>query len=183
MPHSYVGMGNGGTGCFTRGIDVSMGMLFGWEAVMTFVLVSVVYAVAVGEPSFGNVGPLAVGLALFAMVFAGSQFTGTAINPARALGPAIVFHCHWNEVWLYIIAEAVGGAIAGLLAAPLYGVGAGWLKTMLPWHKRTESPVGPNGTLVDHAPSKRERAHNYIHKPTDSAGSPDVERQPLETVV
>ena len=34
----------------------------------------------------------------------GSQFTGTAINPARALGPAIVFHCHWNEVWLYIIA-------------------------------------------------------------------------------
>lgn len=49
-------------------------MLFGWEAVMTFVLVSVVYAVAVGEPSFGNVGPLAVGLALFAMVFAG-EFT------------------------------------------------------------------------------------------------------------
>ena len=46
-------------------------MLFGWEAVMTFVLVSVVYAVAVGEPSFGNVGPLAVGLSLFAMVFAG----------------------------------------------------------------------------------------------------------------
>ena len=47
------------------------GMLFGWEAVMTFVLVSVVYAVAVGEPSFGNVGPFAVGLALFSMVFAG----------------------------------------------------------------------------------------------------------------
>lgn len=38
---------------------------------MTFVLVSVVYAVAVGEPSFGNVGPFAVGLALFSMVFAG----------------------------------------------------------------------------------------------------------------
>lgn len=39
-----------------------------------------------------------------ALIVAGSQFTGTAINPARALGPAIVFHCHWNEVWLYIIA-------------------------------------------------------------------------------
>ena len=47
------------------------GMLFGWETVMTFVLVSVVYAVAVGEPSFGNVGPFAVGLSLFSMVFAG----------------------------------------------------------------------------------------------------------------
>lgn len=38
---------------------------------MTFVLVSVVYAVAIGEPSFGIMGPFAVGLALFAMVFAG----------------------------------------------------------------------------------------------------------------
>ena len=37
----------------------------------TFILVSVVYAVAIGEPSFGNAGPLAVGLTLFAMVFAG----------------------------------------------------------------------------------------------------------------
>ena len=46
-------------------------MLFGWEIIMTFVLVSVVYAVAVGEPSFGIMGPFAVGLALFAMVFAG----------------------------------------------------------------------------------------------------------------
>ena len=53
------------------------GMLFGWETVMTFVLVSVVYAVAVGEPSFGNVGPFAVGLSLFAMVFAGEQNTPT----------------------------------------------------------------------------------------------------------
>lgn len=52
---------------------VPAGMLFGWETVMTFVLVSVVYAVAVGEPSFGNVGPLAVGLSLFAMVFAGQH--------------------------------------------------------------------------------------------------------------
>ena len=42
----------------------------------TFVLVSVVYAVAVGEPSFGNIGPLAVGLALFAMVFAGEHVLG-----------------------------------------------------------------------------------------------------------
>lgn len=42
---------------------------------MTFVLVSVVYAVAIGEPSFGVVGPFAVGLSLFAMVFAGGLQT------------------------------------------------------------------------------------------------------------
>lgn len=50
-------------------------MLFGWETVMTFVLVSTVYAVAIGEPSFGVVGPFAVGLSLFAMVFAGKATT------------------------------------------------------------------------------------------------------------
>ena len=31
---------------------------------MTFVLVSTVYAVAIGKPSFGNVGPLVVGVSL-----------------------------------------------------------------------------------------------------------------------
>ena len=30
---------------------------------------------------------------------------GTAINPARALGPAAVYHCYWNQVWVY----ALGG--------------------------------------------------------------------------
>lgn len=55
-----------------RYADWCAGMLFGWEIIMTFVLVSVVYAVAIGEPSFGVVGPFAVGLSLFAMVFAGN---------------------------------------------------------------------------------------------------------------
>lgn len=56
---------------YTKAVTVAAGMLFGWETVMTFVLVSTVYAVAIGEPSFGVVGPFAVGLSLFAMVFAG----------------------------------------------------------------------------------------------------------------
>lgn len=96
-------------------------------------------------------------------------------------------HDHKQHDCCSAAAEAVGGGIAGLVAAPLYGVGAGWLKKALPWHKTTEAPVGPSGILVDRAPSKRDRAFNYMHKPTDSAGSPDgspdAERQPLETVV
>ncbi|DBB15365.1 TPA: hypothetical protein ACH3X3_003608 [Trebouxia sp. C0006] len=133
VPGSYVGMGNHGTGCFTTAPGVSLGMLFGWKAVMTFVLVSVVYAVAIGDPSFGAMGPLAIGLSLLAMVFAGLNYTGTAINPAHALGPAIVFHCHWDKVWLYVIAECVGGLAAGLMAGPLYGAHAPCLVSLLPW--------------------------------------------------
>ena len=49
------------------------GMLFGWELVLSFILVSVVYAVAIGEPSFGNIAPFAVGLSLVVDLFAGAQ--------------------------------------------------------------------------------------------------------------
>jgi hypothetical protein len=48
-------------------------MLFGWELVLSFILVSVVYAVAIGEPSFGNIAPFAVGLSLVVDLFAGAQ--------------------------------------------------------------------------------------------------------------
>ena len=84
-------------------------------------------------------------------------------------------------------AECVGGAIAGLVAAPLYGVGTDWLKGLLPWIKPTESPTGPSGRLVDHAATmerkKAAAAARNKHKPTDSASSPEAEMEPLENLV
>ena len=47
------------------------GQAFGWEAVMTFVLVAVVYAVAIGKPSFTETGPIAVGFSLWASALIG----------------------------------------------------------------------------------------------------------------
>ena len=41
---------------------------------MTFLLVVVVYAVAIGKPSFTETGPLAVGFALWASAFVGRPF-------------------------------------------------------------------------------------------------------------
>lgn len=41
---------------------INLWQAFGWEAITTFMLVVTVYSVAVGEPSFGIVGPLAIGL-------------------------------------------------------------------------------------------------------------------------
>lgn len=80
-------------------------------------------------------------------------------------------------------AEGVGGAIAGLVAAPLYGVGADWLKGFLPWQKHTETTDGPHGRLVDHAASlhRKNRGHNHQLRTTDSIPSPAAE--PLETIV
>ena len=46
-------------------------MAFGWELTMTFLLVAVVYAVAIGKPSFVETGPMAVGFTLWASAFVG----------------------------------------------------------------------------------------------------------------
>lgn len=56
---------------------------------MTFLLVVTIYSVAVGEPSFGIIGPLAIGAALFAAAITGGGFTGAALNPARVLGELV----------------------------------------------------------------------------------------------
>lgn len=54
---------------------------------------------------------------------AGGQFTGAALNPARVLGPAIVFHCYWNTTFVYVFGELFGGLLAAIIVLPLYGFG------------------------------------------------------------
>ena len=73
MPGVRVGHGDNGPGCFTPTHEpaVSNGQLFGWEAIMTFTLVSVVYATAVSKPGHGVAAPLAIGFTLFASAFVG----------------------------------------------------------------------------------------------------------------
>lgn len=73
IPSVHVGGGDSMPGCFTHegGVTITKGQLFLWELIMTFVLVSTVYAVAVTKPGHGNIGPLAVGFSLFASAFIG----------------------------------------------------------------------------------------------------------------
>lgn len=54
---------------------------------------------------------------------AAGPLTGAGLNPARVLGPAIVHNYRWDAAWYYVLAELVGGALAGLAAVPLYGGG------------------------------------------------------------
>jgi glycerol uptake facilitator-like aquaporin len=56
-------------GCFDRTVidpKITNSQLFGWEVVMTFTLISVVYACGVAKPGHGSFTPLAVGLSLVA---------------------------------------------------------------------------------------------------------------------
>jgi len=52
---------------------------------------------------------------------AGLPITGTSVNPARSLGPALVVGgAAFSQVWLFIVAPLVGGVLAAGLHQLLY---------------------------------------------------------------
>jgi len=57
---------------------------------------------------------LAIGLTLVAIHIFGIQITGTSVNPARSLGPAL-FSGALSQLWLFILAPCLGAAAAGAL--------------------------------------------------------------------
>ena len=62
------------------------------EALLTFFLVWVIFATAVDPGgAFKSIAGLAIGLTITIDVLAAGPLTGAAMNPARALGPEIVF--------------------------------------------------------------------------------------------
>ena len=83
------------------------------EALLTFVLVSAVFGTAVSSEA-PAVGGFAIGLTLFVAALVAGPLTGAALNPARAIGPALVAgELHGQAV--YWIGPLVGGVAAALL--------------------------------------------------------------------
>lgn len=117
----YLVLGNAiltNPGCFGPQFGIGGGQIFFWELITTFVLVSVVFATAVDDAAashFVSVAPLAIGLSLFACAQASGPFTGGCLNPARFLGPAVVFGCGWKWFAPYVFGELIGGVLAGTL--------------------------------------------------------------------
>lgn len=83
------------------------------EALLTFFLVCAVFGTAVSSQA-PKVGGFGIGLAIFVCALVGGGLTGAAMNPARALGPAIVAW-EWHAHAVYWIGPALGGAAAGAL--------------------------------------------------------------------
>ena len=58
---------------------------------------------------------MVIGLALVLVHLIGIPLTGTSVNPARSIGPAlIVGGPALSQLWLFIVAPLVGGAIAAM---------------------------------------------------------------------
>jgi aquaporin Z len=95
-------------------VGIGAGGAFATEVVLTFIFVLVVLIATsrVGSPGFAG---LAIGIALAVVHMIGIPLTGTSVNPARSLGPAlIVGHEAIKQVWLFIVAPLVGGALSAV---------------------------------------------------------------------
>lgn len=82
------------------------------EVVLTFVFVYVILGVT-SEEAKGNVAGIVIGLTLVFVHLLGITLTGTSVNPARSLAPAIFLGGEaLKQVWVFILAPLVGAAIA-----------------------------------------------------------------------
>nr|MBA2627084.1 aquaporin [Gemmatimonadales bacterium] len=85
----------------------------GVEALLTFFLMTAVLGTAV-SPVAPRIGGFGIGLTLYFCIMVGGALTGPAVNPARALGPAVVAGA-WTGQGVYWIGPIIGAIIAAVL--------------------------------------------------------------------
>ncbi len=117
----------GALGANDYGATISLGGAFVLEVLLTFAFVTVILLVTGKAASPGFAG-LAIGLSLTAVHLIGIPLTGTSVNPARSLGPALFAGGEpLAHVWLFILAPLVGAALAffavRFLSVPLVPTG------------------------------------------------------------
>jgi aquaporin Z len=113
------GLGTDGYGSNSM-IHIGAGGAFAFEAILTAIFVFVVLRVT-SETANAATAAIAIGLTLTVVHLVGIPITGTSVNPARSLGPAlIVGGTALSQVWLFIVAPLVGGVIAAGLHQMLY---------------------------------------------------------------
>ena len=89
------------------------------EIILTFIFVLTILGVTSKKANHGSFGGLIIGLTLTLVHIFGIGLTGTSVNPARSIGPALVAAIEGNTdpvscLWVFIIAPLVGAALAAL---------------------------------------------------------------------
>lgn len=86
------------------------------EAIFTFVFVLVVLGVTDSKKGNSSLAGLAIGLSLVLIHIVCIPITGTSVNPARSIGPAIYQGGEaLSQLWLFIVAPFVGAALSALV--------------------------------------------------------------------
>src|SRR3954470_21006402 len=93
------------------------------EGIGTFFLVWAIFGVAVNPAGLKDWAGLAIGTTLGMLVMIFGPLTGAGLNPARALGPALVGHAFdgvGHFTWVFVVAPIIGAVIAALLYTYLF---------------------------------------------------------------
>lgn len=90
------------------------------EVVLTFVFVIAILGVTDSRFHDGKHAGIVIGLVLALVHLFGLNFTGTSVNPARSLAPAVLQAIDGNttslqQIWIWILAPLVGAALAALV--------------------------------------------------------------------
>ena len=86
------------------------------EIVLTYLFVLVVLGTTDAKKGAGNFAGLAIGLSLVLIHLVGIHYTGTSVNPARSIGPALFEGGKaLSQLWVFIVGPFVGGACAAFI--------------------------------------------------------------------
>ncbi|NLB52945.1 MAG: aquaporin [Syntrophomonadaceae bacterium] len=102
------------------GVNGSVGAGLLVETVLTFIFVITILGVTSKKAAHGSFGGLIIGLTLVLVHILGIGLTGTSVNPARSIGPAVVAALAGNTVpltslWVFLIGPLVGAALAAVV--------------------------------------------------------------------
>ena len=84
------------------------------EVILTFIFVLTILGVT-DKKENGHATGIVIGLTLTLVHLFGIPFTGTSVNPARSIGPALLQGgTALSQLWVFIVAPLVGAALASL---------------------------------------------------------------------
>jgi len=93
----------------------SMVSAFAAEVILTFIFLLVIFGSTSERAPKGFAG-ISIGLSLVLIHLVGIPVTGTSVNPARSLGPAVVVGgTALSQLWLFWVAPIIGGLFAALI--------------------------------------------------------------------
>lgn len=95
----------------TGGRFLSLGV----EAMLTAVFVFAILGVTSKKSDFSRISGIVIGFSLILVHLLGIGLTGTSVNPARSLGPAIFAGgTALCNIWIFIVGPLVGGVLAAI---------------------------------------------------------------------
>lgn len=93
----------------------TMAAAFLAEVVLTFIFLLVIFGSTSDKAPKGFAG-VSIGISLVFIHLIGIPITGTSVNPARSIGPALFAGTEaLQELWLFLVAPVIGGLIAAFV--------------------------------------------------------------------